>query len=158
MSKRKTNKKYKDTMFRLLFKEKKALLSLYNATNGTNYENEDDLEINTLENAIYMSVKNDISFVLDMELNLYEHQSGVNPNMPLRDLFYVADILQNLTKDTNIYGSKKIQIPTPRFLVFYNGTAKMPERMEYRLSELFQKPVTEPTLELIVTVLNVNAV
>lgn len=156
MSKRKTNRKYKDTMFRLLFKEKKELLSLYNATNGTNYDNEDDLEVNTLENAIYMNMKNDISFVLDMELNLYEHQSSVNPNMPLRDLYYVAEILQNITKDKNLYGSKKIQIPTPRFLVFYNGTTKMPERMEYRLSELFQKPVTEPTLELVVSVLNIN--
>ena len=81
-----TNRKYKDTVFRMLFKEKENLLSLYNAVNGTNYTNVDDLEITTLENAVYMNYKNDISFVFDFELALYEHQSTVNPNMPLRDL------------------------------------------------------------------------
>ena len=152
----KMNSKYKDTMFRLLFREKKELLSLYNATNGTSYENEDELEVNTLENAIYMNMKNDISFVFDLELNLYEHQSSTNPNMPLRDLFYVSRVLQNLTKEDNLYGKMKVKIPTPRFIVFYNGMEEMPERMEYRLSDLFEKPVKEPELELRITVLNIN--
>ena len=68
------NFKYKDTVFRMLYKSKKELLSLYNAVNGTAYVNEDDLEIVTLENAVYMSMKNDISCLLDMNLQIYEHQ------------------------------------------------------------------------------------
>lgn len=84
------NREYKDTVFRMLFSDKKELLSLYNALNGTNYESPEDLEITTLKNAIYMTAKNDISCVIDMRLNLYEHQSTVNPNIPLRDLDYVA--------------------------------------------------------------------
>ena len=82
------NRNYKDTVFRMLFRENENLLSLYNALNGTFYTDIDSLEITTLENAVYMNYKNDISFVLDSELMIYEHQSTVNPNMPLRDLKY----------------------------------------------------------------------
>jgi len=156
MSEEQTRRDYKDTLFRMLFRQKKELLSLYNAMNGTNYENEEDLEINTLENAIYMNMKNDVSFVFDFKLNLYEHQSSVNPNIPIRDLFYVSKVLQNLTQDMNLYGTKKVPIPTPKFIVFYNGHKELPERSEYRLSDLFEKPVEEPELELVVTVLNIN--
>ena len=116
------NRKYKDTLFRLLFSERKHLLSLYNAVNETNYTNEEDLEINTLENVIYLKMKNDISFLFGFSLNLYEHQSSVNPNMPLRDLFYVADLLQKIVKDKNLYSSCLVGIPTPKFVMFYNGT------------------------------------
>lgn len=147
---------YKDTVFRMLFKEKKALLSLYNAVNKTNFKNEDDFEITTLENAVYMGMKNDVSCMFAFELNLYEHQSTVNPNIPLRDLLYVAQQLQKLVSEKNLYGSKKVQIPTPRFAVFYNGNTKLPERVEYRLSDLFQKQTDKPELELIVTVYNIN--
>lgn len=85
---------YKDTVFRMLFKEKENLLSLYNALNETAYTDVDKLEITTLENAVYMNYKNDISFVFDSQLMLYERQSTVNPNMPLRNLFYVTRVLQ----------------------------------------------------------------
>ena len=86
------NRKFKDTIFRMLFSEKEALLSLYNAVNGSNYTDADALEIVTLENAIYMGMKNDLAFILDMNLYLYEHQSTINPNIPLRDLFYIAAV------------------------------------------------------------------
>ena len=76
--------------FVLLFQEKEALLSLYNAVGQTDYKDASQLEIVTLENAIYMNMKNDLAFLINLELNLYEHQSTWNPNMPLRDLFYVA--------------------------------------------------------------------
>lgn len=147
---------YKDTVFRMLFREKSALLSLYNAVNKTNFTNVDDMEITTLENAVYMGMKNDVSCMFAFELSLYEHQSTVNPNMPLRDLFYVAQQLQKLVQNDNLYKSKRLQIPTPRFVVFYNGSTKMPERTEYRLSDLFQKKTEYPELELIVTVYNIN--
>ena len=147
---------YKDTVFRMLFREKSALLSLYNAVNKTNFTNLDDLEITTLENAVYMGMKNDVSCMFAFELSLYEHQSTVNPNMPLRDLFYVAQQLQKLILNDNLYKNKAVRIPTPRFAVFYNGSAEIPERTEYRLSDLFQKKTGHPELELIVTVYNIN--
>ena len=135
----KVQHKYKDTMFRMLFQEKENLLSLYNALNKTDYTNVDELEITTLENALYMNYKNDISFVFDFELMLYEHQSSINPNMPLRDLFYVSTVLRGRVKDKNLYGKVLIKIPAPRFVVFYNGTDSQPEQQILRLSDSFEK-------------------
>ena len=152
----KVNRTYKDTLFRLLFNDRKNLLSLYNAVNHTNYTNVEDLEINTLENAIYLKVKNDVSFVFNFYLNLYEHQASLNPNMPLRDLFYVSDLLQAITAEENIYSSSLITIPTPRFVVFFNGDDDMPEKMVLRLSDSFSHWEEEPELELKVVVYNIN--
>ena len=128
MNEVKVQRNYKDSLFRMLFKDKENLLCLYNALNKTDYTDVEGLEITTLENAVYMNYKNDVSFVFDLELMLYEHQSTVNPNMPLRDLFYVADTLQKRTYNKDLYGSKLIKIPSPRFVVFYNGTDPQPER------------------------------
>ena len=116
------NREYKSSIFAMLFRDKTKLLELYNAISGTNYTDPDILKIVTLENAIYMGLKNDLSLiVLEIRLHLYEHQSTPNPNMPLRDLLYVADQFSDLTKDMNIYGRKQIKIPSPHFFVFYNG-------------------------------------
>lgn len=153
---RETNRNYKDTVFRMLFKEPDNALSLYNALNGTAYEDIKKLQFNTLENAIYMNIKNDISFLIMNRINLYEHQSTYAPNMPLRDLLYVSDILQEYVKDKSLYSSRKIKIPNPHFVVFYNGMEKRPEKMEYRLSDLFFITEEAPELELKVTVLNIN--
>lgn len=148
---------YKDTVFRMIFKEKKELLALYNAINNTNYKNIDDLEITTLENAIYMTVKNDVSFVVDMTLNLYEHQSTENPHIPIRDLDYVAKTFAAFYKDKDLYAStQKIKLPNPRFIVFYNGTKKQDARKEIKLSDLYMFPEESPSLELIVTQININ--
>ena len=147
---------YKDSLFRMLFKEKENLLSLYNALNRTTYTDVDNLEITTLENAVYMNYKNDISFVFDYELMLYEHQSSVNPNMPFRDLIYVTKVLQTIVKDENLYGQALIKMPTPRFVVFYNGTDEQPKQQILKLSDAFQKKLEFPELELCVTVYNVN--
>ncbi len=147
---------YKDTVFRMLFREKENLLSLYNALNGTAYDETDNLEITTLGNAVYMNYKNDISFVFDFELMIYEHQSTCNPNMPLRDLLYVSRVLQNRIKDENLYSRSLIKIPTPRFVVFYNGTDFQPEQQILYLSDAFEKKQDEPSLELSVIVYNIN--
>lgn len=147
---------YKDTVFRMLFKEKENLLSLYNALNGTGYTNVDDLEITTLENAVYMNYKNDISFVFAHELLLYEHQSTFNPNMPLRDLFYVSSVLQGRISGDDLYSRRIVRIPAPRFIVFYNGTDSQPERQILRLSDIFEKKQEQPALELNVIVYNIN--
>lgn len=128
---------YKARLFEMVFRRKEELLGLYNAVNQTNYTNPEDLEINTLENAIYLSMHNDISFIIDSRLSLYEHQSTYSPNLPLRYLMYVSDLYSKITKDLNLYGSKIVKIPTPRFLVFYNGAEERPEREEMRLSDAF---------------------
>ena len=153
----KVNRTYKSSVFRMLFEDKKNLLELYNALNRTSYEDVDQVEIYTLENAIYMKVKNDISFILNMSLYLFEHQSTVNPNIPLRDLFYISSLFGSLTADKDLYALKLFTIPEPRFIVFYNGTAAQEDVIEYRLSEMYDIPSADPDLDLRVTVYNVNA-
>ena len=118
------NRKYKDTVLRMLFTDRKNLLSLYNAVNGSSYEDPDALEIVTLENAIYMGMKNDLAFIVDTGLFLYEHQSTYNPNMPLRDLFYIAGEYQKLVDHRSLCASTLQKIPAPSFLVFYNGSER----------------------------------
>lgn len=151
------NVKYKDTIFRMLFSEPEHLLSLYNAVSGKNYQDPAALNIVTLENAVYMGMKNDLAFVLEMGLYLYEHQSTYNPNIPLRDLFYIASEYQALVDGKSLYSSGIQKIPTPKFIVFYNGLdRKVPDRMELRLSDAYENPTDEPDLELKVTMLNIN--
>ena len=118
MNQTNVQRNFKDTVFRMLFREKENLLGLYNALNRTSYTDVGNLEITTLENAVYMNYKNDISFVFDFELLLYEHQSTYNPNMPLRDLFYVSRVLQRRIKDENLYSGKFVRIPAPSLWCF----------------------------------------
>ena len=156
---------YRDTVFRMLFHEKKSLLSLYNALNQTEYADPEALQIVTLKNAVYMNMKNDLAFILDLELNLYEHQSTWNPNMPLRNLFYISREYQDLVRNNSIYSSHRIAIPRPRFLVFYNGREMSEEHCVLKLSEAYEKRCSESDLfrepeldlELRVHVLNINA-
>ena len=112
---------YKARLFAMIFSEKENLLELYNAVNGTHYDDTELLEVNTLENAIYMSMRNDLSFVIDSRLSLYEHQSTSNPNLPLRFLFYIADLYSGMLRGADLYGRKRIPLDTPHFLIFYNG-------------------------------------
>ena len=150
------NRKYKDTVFRMLFSDRKNLLSLYNAINGTAYENPDDLEIVTLENAIYMGMKNDLAFIIDTNLFLYEHQSTYNPNMPLRDLFYISSEYQKLVDHKSLYSSTQQKVSAPNFIVFYNGTVKKEDCWTNYLSEAYENLTGEPNLELKVITLNIN--
>lgn len=156
MAEAKANRNYKSRIFEMIFREKKELLGLYNAVNRTNYQDPEQLEINTLENAIYMSMRNDVSFVIDLRLNLYEHQSTWNPNLPLRFLLYISDLYSDMTKNSNIYGSKMIRIPTPKFIVFYNGTEEQPECQTLQLSDAFTIHDEEICLELKAVMLNIN--
>lgn len=150
------NRKYKDTVFRMLFSDRKNLLSLYNAVNGSSYEDPDALEIVTLENAVYMGMKNDLAFIVDTGLFLYEHQSTYNPNMPLRDLFYIAGEYQKLVDHRSLYSSIIQKIPAPNFLVFYNGTERKEDSWVNYLSESYENLTGEPNLELKVITLNIN--
>ena len=151
------NRKFKDTVFRMLFSDKEALLSLYNAINNSHYTDSGALEIVTLENAIYMGMKNDLAFILDMNLYLYEHQSTTNPNIPLRDLFYIAAEYQKLVDKKSLYSSALQKIPNPHFIVFYNGSTPIDDCYTSRLSDAFYHTTDNPSLELIVTTFNVNA-
>ena len=147
---------HKDNVFCMLYRDKKHLLSLYNAINGTSYEDETELEVVTLEGAFCLKMKNDAAFVVDSRLNLYEQQSSANPNMPLRDLYYVAEELRRIAPPNTLHRSTKVKIPAPRFITFYNGMAKQQKRQVYKLSELFSVEEKEPELELKVTVININ--
>ena len=151
-----TNRQYKDTVFRMLFSEERNLLSLYNALNQTAYTDPDMLQIVTLKNALYMGIKNDLAFILQQNLFLYEHQSTLNPNMPLRDLFYISGEYEKLINRKSLYSSVLQEIPTPRFVVLYNGTSAMGDSTEYRLSDAYKNPSKDPDLELRVQVLNIN--
>lgn len=150
------NRIYKDRLYKMIFNDKSELLKLYNAINGTHYDDPAMLTITTLDNAIYMTMENDLSLIIDMRLALYEQQSTVNPNLPLRFLMYITDIYSAYTKDMNIYGSKKVQIPLPSFVIFYNGVKSQPDRTEFLLSELFHPTTDQPALELKAVMLNIN--
>ena len=147
---------YKDRLFRMVFREKKELLGLYNAVNGTSYTDPEALTVVTLENAIYMNMKNDLAVVMDFYMDLYEHQSTYNPNIPLRNLHYVARELRSWSGGRTIYGRQLVKIPTPRFFVFYNGRDMQPERQVLKLSDAFMNPEEDPALELKVVMLNIN--
>ena len=150
------NRTYKSRIFAMLFSDRNELLKLYNAINGTKYDDPQLLQINTLENAVYMAMQNDVSFIIEMRLHLYEHQSTYSPNLPVRYLLYVADVYSDYTKDMNLYGTRAVKLPTPKFVVFYNGQAEQPDRKELKLSELFAIPDSDPSLELNAVMLNIN--
>ena len=156
MTELKVNRQYKDRVFRMIFNSREKLLELYNAMNGTDYENVEELEIVTLENAVYLAMKNDLAYVFHDELFLYEQQSSKNKNMPLRCLFYVSDSYSRMVRNENLYGSRQIQIPAPTFVVFYNGDKEQPEQYELKLSDAFAHKTENPQLELKCMVYNIN--
>ena len=156
----KANNKYKDSLFKLIFgneAHKDFTLSLYNALNNSNYSNPDDIVINTLEDAIYIKMKNDVSFILGATMCLYEQQSTFNPNMSYRMLEYVTALYENYIteKNFNKYSCRQFKLPAPRFIVFYNGREELPERSVQKLSELYEE-MGSRQLELIVDVYNIN--
>ncbi len=156
----KINRKFKDTLFRKLFGENKEnAIDLYNAINGTSYTASDEFEFTTLDDVIYMKMKNDVSFLLGTTMNLYEHQSTYNPNMPIRGLMYFADLYRKLIKDgESLYGKKLIKIPNPKYIVFYNGNhSDLKEaRKVLKLSDAFETKDTSGEYEWTATMININ--
>ena len=114
------------------------------------------MEINTIDDVIYMHLKNDMSFILDDWQNLFEQQSTFNPNQPLRGFFYFADLHKVKYFGKKIYSTRLLKIPTPQYIVFYNGTTSMPDRKELRLSDAFQQPTEQPDIEVVAHMLNIN--
>ena len=156
-----TNMKYKDRVFRMIFgyeKYKENLLELFNALNDTNYTNPDDLEINTLDDVFYMKMKNDVSCIIDNRIAVYEHQSTWSYNMPLRGIRYTAELYNKFINERkwNLYSPKVIKLPTPQYVVFYNGKQKHPDKEVLRLSDAFIVPSREGEYEWTATVYNIN--
>jgi hypothetical protein len=150
------NREYKSDVFSMLLEEPENALEIYNALNGTDYRDPDMVQIIKLNKGISLSVRNDAEFIIDFDLNIYEHQSTYNPNMPLRGLVYFVDKLDDIIKSRDIYGRRLIKIPTPHFVVFYNGLEKRPEKEILRLSDAFYNSTDDPELELKCTVYNIN--
>lgn len=152
------NRLYKDRVFKFIFgnpENKEWTLSLYNAVNGSNYRNPDDIQFNTIEDAVYMSMKNDVSFIILDKMNLWEHQSSFNPNMPMRFLTYGTQLYEKYTATSGYYKfSRKLQrLPKPHCICFYNGTEEQPEQQVLKLSDAFGG---EGDIEVKVKMLNVN--
>ncbi len=151
-------RKYKDILFRYVFRDRTELLQLYNAINQSNYTNPDDLIITTMEDVIYIGMKNDLSFIIVNEMNLYEHQSTLDENIPLRGFLYFARLYESYieTHKLNRHQKKRIHLPFPRFIVFYNGEKEMPEIFEMRLSDSFDKKDEIPAVECVAKYININ--
>jgi len=151
-------REHKSTVFCKVFSEKKDLLDLYNALNGTKHQSVEDLEITTLENVIYITMKNDVSFIIDCNLNLYEQQSTYNPNMPLRGFLYFAQEYNKYVTihDLNLFSTSLKEIPTPQYVVFYNGKKNEPDKKMLRLSDAFANKSCKGCLECEVVMLNIN--
>ncbi|GBU24647.1 hypothetical protein R83H12_01281 [Fibrobacteria bacterium R8-3-H12] len=159
MTEVKTNRKFKDSVFTLLFGEKNNLLELYNAIENTSYGSDTDIQITTLEDALFMEQINDISFVIEGKLVvLIEHQSTINPNMPIRMLLYIARTYEKIVDKDGLYSTKKMSIPKPEFIVLYNGVEECPDKQVLKLSDMFTEPLGEglANLELEVNVYNIN--
>ncbi len=148
---------HKDNLFHDLFSDKRNALSLYNALNGTAYKDAEELELVTLSDVIYMHGKNDVSVLFQNELELWEHQSTLNYNMPLRGLIYYAHNIDGIlaSKGIRLYGKKLVKIPAPDYYVFYNGEEGVPDRQELRLSDAFLTP--HEGYEWTAHMLNINA-
>lgn len=149
---------YKDRLFKFIFgnpDNKAWTLSLYNAINGTGYTDPEDITFNTIDDAVYMHMKNDISFIVSSVMNLWEHQSTVNPNMPMRFFIYGGMLYDKYTATSSYYkySSKLQKVPIPKCICFYNGTAEQPESSTLKLSDAY---MGEGDIEVKVTMLNIN--
>lgn len=157
------NGKYKDSLFRRVFGAKdnrsaRWRLELYNALSGRNHTNPDELEITTLENVIYIKIKNDVSFLVDSQMNLWEHQSTLNPNMPLRGLLYFAVLYHKhlVNIDEALFTTKLVKIPAPQYVVFYNGDDDTDDVSKLRLSDAFIDFESQGDFEWTATMININ--
>lgn len=155
------NPKYKDRLFCRIFgkeKYKQYALDLYNAVNKSNYTLLSDLEIVTLENAVYLKMKNDVAYLVSGSIAMYEHQSSINPNMPVRGFMYLGELYNKILKKDKkrLYNNSLVKIPTPQYYVFYNGEKDYPETCKLRLSDAFMNPRDDNEFEFTATVININ--
>ena len=154
------NQKFKDSVFRMAFAEKKYQLELYNALNGSDYDDPEEVEVTTLEDTLFLGMRNDLSFIVGFSLNMYEHQSSKNLNMPLRGLIYFAQVyLEYVNRNGyRLYAESQIPLPFPKYIVFYNGEKDLPDEQELLLSDAFPEEMKEqiPALECRARLININ--
>lgn len=152
---------HKDRLFRFIFKEKEALLSLYNAVNDSDYQDIQSLQIYTMEDYLYMGMKNDLSFLIDWNLNIFEHQSTYNPNMPMRGLIYMAAAYRKYVElnHLDIYASSQLTIPIPRYYVFYNGTREIEDDVLLHLTDSMKDAdaLNQSCAQFTAHMININA-
>lgn len=153
---------YKDSLFSKLFGDpanKSNLLSLFNFLNGTDYPADTPVDINTIEDVIYMSIKNDVSCIIDGNLLLAEHQSTVNPNMPLRGFLYFGRLYEKFLASgrKKIYSTSRLLLPTPEYYIIYNGKSSAPAISKLRLSDSFQNPSVRSDYEWTATMINIRS-
>ena len=150
------NRTHKDSIFRLLFNDEEKIRELYGALSGEPVGADVPIVIRTLEDAVFLDIKNDLAFTIgDKYVVLIEHQSTVNQNMPVRMLSYVTRIFEKLYERKAFYRTGRLKLPMPEFYVFYNGRQEMGEKEELRLSESFSE-AEKTSLELVVKILNVK--
>ena len=130
-------------------------LSLYNAMNGTDYTDPEAIQFNTIGDAVYMRMKNDISFIVAFEMNLWEHQSTYNPNMPMRFFIYAGRLYEKYIAASEYYQySSTLQpVPAPVCVCFYNGKKEQPETQVLKLSDAYGG---DGDIEVRVTMRNIN--
>ena len=158
---KKHNRRYKDSVFADLFGEdinaKKNFLALYNTLYAANYHSTSVLKNIRLKQTMYMSFANDVSYLVDNKIIvLAEHQSTVNPNMPLRCLEYVTRLYEHIQNPRDRYSRTLKKIPMPAFYVFYNGVEKFPAKQILKLSDSFIMQSETVNLELVVKLININ--
>ena len=150
----KANVKHKNSVFSFLFSDEEALHELYSAVKDIALPPDAQIDINTLADILFMDQINDVSYTIDNRLVvLIEHQSTINENLPLRLLLYIARVYEKIIDQKKRYQTKLVEIPTPEFIVLYNGRAKFPEYKTMKLSDAFKKVAEltgEASLELVV--------
>lgn len=156
------NRDHKDRLFSFLFgseSNKEWTLSLYNAVNNTSYTDPQAILFTTIEDAVYMGMKNDLSFILFHVMNIYEQQSTYNPNMPVRQLMYAGKLYDKYIQQNklNIYGKRIVRLPIPKLVVFYNGTDQEDDQI-LELSDAFDPDASavDPDIAVRVRMININ--
>ena len=152
----KETREFRSNSFSLLLKQQKYALEVYNCLNGSDYKNPEDVEILDVDGGVSLTVRHDAAFIIDSNLSIYEHQSTINPNMPLRILIYVSKLFKSIARSGDIFDEKLVELPFPRFVVFYNGDYKWGEDFELKLSDAYKHKGEAPWLELRCRVININ--
>lgn len=154
------NRTYKDALFKKVFKDKQVILDLYNAIRKTDYTDVAAVQVNTIDRVVFLGTENDVSFIIDDILNIYEHQSTQNRNMPIRGLLYLAELYKDYIRENelDIYGNRRVQLPKPIYLVFYNGTEEQPDYEEIYLKDAFKETEVPDSnfLDFKAVMLNIN--
>ena len=155
-------KEYRDRLFSFMFgneEHRDWTLSLYNAVNGSNYTDPDQINITTIRQVLYLGMHNDVSFMIAGEMNMYEQQSTYNPNMPLRMLQYAGSLYEKdiTLRGKNKYSKSLVALPVPKLVVFYNGTAETPDETVLRLKDAFPADKREDAdIDVRVRLVNIN--